>query len=546
VKRLYTYGLGIVFLLQVTGNIVLGQDNSEEGTKKATEDQNWYNLDPKKNKFAGISTDRAYKELLVGKPMTNVVVAVIDGGVDINHEDLKDKIWVNPGEIAGNGIDDDNNGYIDDIHGWNFIGNSNGKNLDKTALEITRVYKILSEKFKQSSPIALKGAELEEYKEYLRIKAQFNAKYEKAMKSYTNFRAFADSYLFCDSIICAIVGKTKYNLSDIKMIEAGGNSQIDQIKKYMIKLNKNGLTRDEFNQYKEYLETQVNYHLNTDFSPRQGIIGDNPNVFESKYGNNDVVGPDPKHGTSVAGVIAASRNNNMGINGIADSVKIMVLRVIPDGDEYDKDVANAIIYAVNNGAQILNCSFGKAYSPQKEFVDEALKLARKKGVLIVHAAGNDAEDNDSIMHYPSNIDAFGNVIMENWITVGASSSKTDKTLAASFSNYGKKTVDFFAPGHRIYTTKPGNSYGLLDGTSFSAPMVSGTAALIKSAYPELTSAQIKEILLKSAITYPKLKVIKPNEEPSKTQVKVRFSELSTTAGVLNVYTALKLAGNYTK
>jgi subtilisin family serine protease len=546
VKGLYTYSLGLLFLLQGIGNSGYSQDNSEEGDKKTVEEQNWHHLDPKTNKLAGISTDKAYKELLVGKPMVNVVVAVLDGGVDINHEDLIHKIWVNQREIAGNGIDDDNNGYIDDIHGWNFIGNAEGKNLDKVTLEITRVYKTLSEKFKHANPVALKGAELDEYNGYLKIKAAFNAKYEKAKKSYANFQSFAGSYLFCDSIISAILKRTDYTLSDIKSIDAGGNAQIDQIKKYMIKLNKNGLNRVEFNQYKEYLETQVNYQLNLDFSPRAVILGDNPEVFGSQYGNNDVIGPNPKHGTAVAGVIAACRNNNLGMNGIADSVKIMVLRVVPDGDEYDKDIANAIIYAANNGAQIINCSFGKAYSPQKQFVDEALKFARDKGVLIVHAAGNDAEDNDSIIHYPSNLDAFGNVIMENWITVGASASKKDKTLPALFSNYGKKTVDIFAPGRRIYTTKPQNTYSAIDGTSFSAPMVSGTAALIKSVYPKLTSAQIKEIILKSAITYPKLKVIKPNEQPSKTQVKVKFSELSTTAGVLNIYTALKLAGNYAK
>lgn len=543
-RSLYTYGLGLLIAWGGLVNTTFGQNKSENQDKKTVARQNWHHLDPKKNKYVGISTDKAYKDLLKDKKMSSVVVAVLDGGVDINHEDLKGRIWVNSKEIAGNGIDDDNNGFIDDINGWNFIGNANGSNINQTTLEVTRLYKQLSEKYKHVNPIALKGEELAEYHNYLKIKTEFTTKYEKAKKTYDGFKNIAANYLFCDSILSSVLKKKDYTIEDVQALKIEGNEQMNQIKKYMVEVLKKGMNREEFGKYKEYFETQIKYKYNLDFNPRAEIMGDNLEVFDKFYGNNNVIGPDPEHGTFVSGVIAAVRNNGLGINGIADSIKIMVVRVVPDGDEYDKDVANAIMYAVNNGADIINCSFGKTYSPQKQFVDEALKLAESKGVLIVHAAGNDAENNDSIVHYPENIDAFGNDLINTWIAVGASSSKKDKTLAASFTNYGKKSVDLFAPGHRIYSTKPFNKYGAMDGTSFSCPMVAGAAALVKSAYPSLTAVQLKEIIEQSAVRYPKLKVIKPNEKEGKKPEKIRFAELSSTAGVLNVYEALKLAEKY--
>ncbi len=544
-RSLYTYGLGLLIAWGGSVNTTFGQNNSTAKDKKTITQQNWHHLDPKKNKYVGISTDKAYSELLKDKKMTRVVVAVLDGGVDINQEDLKGRIWINPKEIAGNGIDDDNNGFIDDVNGWNFIGNANGANLNQTTLEVTRLYKELSEKYKQVNPIALKGEELAEYHNYLKIKAEFTTKYEKAKKTYDGFKNFAANYLFCDSILSSVLKKKDYTIEDVQALKAEGNDQMNQIKKYMIEVLKKGMNRGEFGEYKEYFETQIKYKYNVDFNPRAEIMGDNLEVFDKSYGNNNVIGPDPEHGTFVSGVIAAVRNNSTGMNGLADSVKIMVVRVVPDGDEYDKDVANAIIYAANNGADIINCSFGKAYSPQKQFVDEALRYAESKGVLIVHAAGNDSEDNDSIVHYPANIDPLGNTLINNYLTIGASSSKADKTLAATFSNYGDKSVDLFAPGHRIYSTKPFNKYGTMDGTSFSAPMVAGAAALVKSAYPSLTASQLKEILMKSVVRYPKLKVLKPTKEDGKKPEKIKFSELSSTAGVLNVYEALKLAEKYT-
>ena len=504
---------------------------------------NWHNLDSKVNKIQGISTDEAYEKLLTGKTMKKVIVAVIDGGVDINHEDLKGKIWVNEGEISGNEIDDDHNGYIDDVNGWNFIGGKDGKNIKEETAEITRLYLKFIEKFDGVKESSLSGADLAEYLYLKKAKEKYLEKANKSKRDFADISAFSNAFWFSDSIVISIFNKTDYTLADIKSINPGDDKRLIYVKDFLSEIYKKGFDRNQFKKYTDYINIKATYHYNPDFNPRT-IVGDNPEIWDGKpYGNNDVIGSSPDHGTFVAGIIAANRHNDLGIKGIADSVKIMVIRTIPDGDERDKDVANAIIYAVKNGAQIINLSFGKDFSPQKNFVDDALKLAASKDVLIIHAAGNDSENTDSLERFPNNNDQAGNKIMENWINIGASFQKKNKTLPGDFSNYGKKTVEFFAPGVSIYSTQPGNKYGVMDGTSFSAPMTAGAAALIKSTYPSLSASQIKEILLNSTVKYPRLKVYQPNQT-SKKKEKVRFGTLSITGGVLNVYNALELAGKY--
>jgi subtilisin family serine protease len=284
----------------------------------------------------------------------------------------------------------------------------------------------------------------------------------------------------------------------------------------------------------DYYGVIVNYGYNENFDSRE-IVGDNiSNLQEKNYGNNDVKGPDSNHGTHVAGIIAADRNNNLGIKGIADNVKIMVVRAVPNGDERDKDVANAIIYAVDNGAKIINMSFGKSFSPQKEAVDKAVRYAEQKGVLLVHAAGNDSEDIDVNKNYPSKFYLDGKEA-KNWIEVGASSAGSDEDLVGSFSNYGRKMVSLFAPGVEIYSTVPDNKYKNNDGTSMASPATAGVAALLMSYFPELTALQVKDILMKSSRKFDNLKVQKPGGG------KVDFNQLSASGGLVNAYEAVKMA-----
>lgn len=501
---------------------------------------NWFNLDPVKDNVNGVSTEKTYEELLKGKKSTTVIVGVLDSGVDYMHEDLKDVMWTNPGEIAGNGIDDDKNGYIDDIHGWNFMGGKDGKNVEKDNLELTRVYKTLKAKYDgKSEKDFTSSADKKEFKYYLTVKADYD-------KELAQQEAQSNQYKFIRDAVAGVVekikkanGVEKVTLDDLKKFEA--KEQKDkQGKLIAISQASAGMEVDDLiHQLNEALEAMDGSRLDLN-SDTRSIVGDNYNdINEKYYGNADCKGPGAFHGTHVAGIIGASRKNGIGIDGVADNVKIMSVRCVPDGDERDKDVANAIRYAVDNGAQIINMSFGKKYSPGKTAVDEAVKYAQSKGVLLIHAAGNSSDDIDEIIHYPCKKFKDSKKEASNYMDIGALSWKPDDEIAAPFSNYGRKTVDVFAPGVDIHSTVPDlNQYKDASGTSMAAPVVAGVAAVLKSYFPHLTPEQIKKILMKSArVNYKDKKVIKPG---SKDEM-IEFKELSKTGGIVNLYDAVKMA-----
>jgi len=500
---------------------------------------NWYNASPDSLGIQGAAVDKAYNELLQGRIGNEVVVAVIDGGVDINHEDLQGHIWTNEKETANNGIDDDHNGYIDDIHGWNFLGNAAGENVTWETFELTRIVKKYEARYNNKQVEEIPAAERNDFMEYQRAKKEFDEDVKKYTEEKESIDAVYKQFVIASSNIASYLGRQDYTYDDIRRIYSD-NEMIMLSRKYLMLLHDEGYTKDELEEIKEENYNHLFYHLNTAYDPR-AVIGDDPESQDGiAYGNNDVKGEKAEHGTFVSGIIAGIRNNNKGINGIAASVKIMSLRVVPDGDERDKDVANAIIYAVMNGAQIINCSFGKYFSPQREMVDSALVLAAGKGVLIIHAAGNESADIDIEKHFPDPASAGGKLTAANWITVGASSMKADKTLPGRFSNYGKKSVDLFAPGVDMYSLYPQNKYHTGDGTSFSAPVVTGIAATLKSYFPQLTAAEIKSIILESVTPYPRLKVYLPKES-GKQKKKIRFGALSATAGVVNAWQAVRTA-----
>ena len=502
--------------------------------------KNWHHKDPKKDKFQGISSNKAYQELLKGRTSKTVIVAIIDSGTDTTHEDLKGKFWVNKDEIPNNGIDDDNNGYIDDINGWNFLGNSKGENILHETLEITRVYNNLKTKFTNKDTTELDNNEKKEYEFYKKVTADFQKKYKKAKSDYDGFTLFSEYYTTANNNVKEELKKDDYTIDDLKNLSSSKNETIKNSALYLSQLYEKGFTKTEFNSFKRHVESQYKYRYNVDNNQRQ-IIGDDPtNKNDSVYGNNDIMGPSCGHGTSVAGIVAANRNNNNDAYGIADNVKVMILRVVPDGDERDKDVANAIKYAVNNGAQVVNMSFGKDYSPQKQMVDDALLLAEQKKVLLIHAAGNEAENSDIKWHYPTNSLDSNNIITKYWIEVGASSIKANKKLPAVFSNYGQQSVDVFAPGVRVYSLQPGNKYESADGTSSACPVVTGIAAMLMSYFPQFSPLEIKEIILNSSVPFKTLKVYLPDKSSKKTK-KVKFGTLSKTGAVVNAYNAVKMA-----
>lgn len=529
-KLLYT---AAVFALPLTSS---AQSSADEKPK-----ENWQNLDLKADGAFGISTEKAYNELLKGKTSKTVVVAVIDGGIDENHEDLKSIMWINAREIAGNGIDDDKNGYIDDIHGWNFIGSAKGTNIHHDNMEVVRLINKLQPKYAaalNSTPFT--EAERKEFQLYKKLVTDYMEKLQQAQMGLQNTTLILK---YLDEILIKM-GKTEPTIDDFNAYKAVGDieSQVVKFLKPEIKKTSYKEFRQELEDGLKHYDTQVKYHLNLEFDPRRDSVGDNyADSNERFYGNSDITGPDAEHGTHVAGIIGAVRSNTLGIKGIADNVKIMALRTVPDGDERDKDVANSIRYAVDNGAKIINMSFGKAYSWDKKVVDEAVKYAVSKDVLLVHAAGNDGKNTEKEDNVPNRLFADSTGVTmgtaEGWIEVGASGWKNDEELVASFSNYGGKSVDVFAPGVKINSTMPDSKYKENDGTSMASPVVAGLAALIRSYYPQFTAVQVKEIIMNS-VTKVDQKV-KIREEGSSNKVPV--SQISVSGGVVNAYNALLLA-----
>ena len=514
---------------------------------QGTSFKEWHLLDEKADSIHGISLIKAY-DLLKGKKNKQVIVAVIDSGIDTTHEDLKNVLWHNPGEIPGNGIDDDHNGYTDDIYGWNFIGGKDGKNVKIESREAARVYHRYKAKFDDKNIIQsqLSIEEKEEYGlwknacELLKVKPEDQVemmfvemmtkaakKHEKVLKEDMKKDTFTVSVVEDYTTTNPLAKRAKLGyITFMKMM------QID---------------RDEtnvftFEQLDEYLDEKKKQQEAKETPPanyRNEIVKDDYNNIKDRfYGNNDVMGPIPLHGTHVSGTIAAQRNNGIGCNGIADNVRIMMIRAVPDGDEYDKDIALAIKYAVDNGAKVINMSFGKGISPEKLWVDDAVKYAENKDVLLVHAAGNDNTDVDSSGNFPCSKLKKCNCTVTNFITVGASSDpKISGDFVAEFSNYGRQSVDVFAPGVKIYSTIPGgNTYGFLKGTSMASPVVAGLAALIRSYYPTLSAKQVKEVIEKSVVSDTTIHVLKPGTKDS-----ISMSDLCTSGGFINAYNAVKLA-----
>ncbi|MGV3697768.1 S8 family peptidase [Flavobacterium sp.] len=496
---------------------IYAQTSSQNFTKKAPltdqELKRWSHLDLEKDSIPGMSVDKAYAELLKNKKGTKVIVAVVDSGVDIDHEDLKKYIWTNKKEIPNNGKDDDKNGFIDDVHGWNFLGESNNENL-----EMTRILK------KPDDGSAV-------YKQAL-------ADYTKELEEVKELKENVDVLLKADKTVREFLKNEKYTISELKDMPSVKFDLYDAKRIMLSYANQKGETfHDDLESYREYVYDKLDYNLNKDFNARK-LVGDNPeDINDKKYGNNVVYSKgrkDSLHGTHVAGIIAQGRDNGLGGDGVAENVEIMAVRAVPNGDEYDKDIALAIRYAVDNGAKIINGSFGKDFSPHAEWVYDAIKYAASKDVLIVHAAGNDSKNIDTEPNFPSD-EVNGTEFADNLLTVGALNYEYGEKVVARFSNYGKKNVDVFAPGVKIYATIPANKYKYLQGTSMAAPNAAGVAALIREYYPNLKAAQVKQILMKSGTPLDFEVVV------DEKKIKIPFAEASISGRIVNAYDALKMA-----
>lgn len=514
----------------------------------ATEQQkrSWFHNDFSKTGIYGVGTESAL-EFLKSKKMkpSSVVVGVLDSGVEIDHEDLKTEIWTNSKEKPGNGKDDDNNGFVDDVHGWDFCTDLTGKDYNEDSYEATRVTVLYEPLFNSGN----KAKDLEnmrnkpnEYQTYLRARQVWANKYYSAKSKETDVDAQSQEImnflvpLKTYTKDAKLTGSSIQSLPEITELDKENKQKIN----FLISNNPEfegktmeeiiAMAEEEFSDLKKSYGNDLKYAYNREYNPAKG-------KFDVKgYGNNEVEGPDAFHGSHVAGIIGATRGNKTGMDGVAGGlVKIMSVRTVPDGDERDEDVAAAIRYAADNGAKILNMSFGKSFSPNKELVYDAIRYADSKGVLMFHAAGNDNKDLDFEHNYPSNyIDNEMKSIAKNWITVGAS-TRTPEKLKASFSNYGTVKVDLYAPGTEIYSTIPDQKYRYAQGTSMASPVAAGCAALLWAYFPQLTSEQVKEILFETVNVSDVEVMVGDENEPRK------FSNLSTTGGVIDVNKAVRLA-----
>ena len=484
--------------------------------------KSWGHADLITDTIPGMSVDKAYSDIIGNKKGTKVIVAVLDSGIDLKHEDLDDVLWTNKKEKPGNNIDDDNNGFIDDIHGYNLLGESYNEQLDYT--------RILRLKIGDAGFQAKAKAELDKKRpEALANKQQ----YEQILQAVKNADAAVKKHL----------DKTDYTKKDLSGIKA----ESEEMQRNVAILTQMYSYADSIPELMENLEDgikhfteQLNYHLNVDFDGRK-VVGDDPyDLMDTKYGNGNPQNrvEDESHGTHVAGIIAAERNNGLGANGVANNVEIMSIRAVPNGDEYDKDIALGIRYAVDNGAKIINCSFGKSFSPNADWVYDAIKYAASKDVLIVHAAGNDGVDLDNPKNpnYPNDQINNGPEFADNVITVGALDPEYGSEMLASYSNYGAINVDIFAPGTDIYSTIPRNKYEFMPGTSMASPAVAGVAALVRSQYPSLSAPQVKKIILESGLSTKAAVILGGDTSKSST-----LDKISKSGKIVNAYNALLMA-----
>ncbi|HEX2168001.1 MAG TPA: S8 family peptidase [Longimicrobiales bacterium] len=497
----------------------------------------WWLLDAEADRVYGAGVDRAYSEVLNDRqPAREVVVAILDSGVDVTHEDLDGVLWTNSDEPR-NGRDDDGNGYVDDVHGWNFIGGADGANVDQDTYELARLYAACED--------LAEGTRSPERPEPVtpglcgQIRVDYQEERQENEQMLVQVRAIDATLDQVMAILRQQLGTDSVTVESVRAL-APVRNDVGQARQIYLQLAEQNISPEDVKDEVERIEGVLANGLNPEFDPRD-IVGDEyADTSERVYGNSDVTGPDASHGTAVAGIVAAERANGIGVDGISPNTRIMVVRTVPNGDERDKDVANAIRYAVDNGAHIINMSFGKAYSPFKDVVDAAVRYAQERGVLLIHAAGNDSKDLATENNFPNRYFTGGDTATL-WLEVGSSAWQGRERLASPFSNYGAGQVDVFAPGSDITSTFPDDEYDSASGTSFAAPVVTGIAAMLMSYYPELSAADVRRIILESAVPLSDQMVVRPGEG----DIEVPFGELSITGAIVNAYRAVQMAERLT-
>jgi subtilisin family serine protease len=514
----------------------------------------WHWKDLEKDGVHGVSLFKAQQLIkdLKLKP-SPVIIAVLDGGIDTAHIQIKPLLWNNPKEIPGNALDDDKNGYIDDVHGWNFLGNAAGENINKASDEKSRIYHRYKNEFKQDNldSASWDAKKKQDFYRWQQAAAEMVFT-DEAAANLSFIKMARNAVVKMGAILIREMEDSNFSTEKLETYQPIGKITADTKISYLRTMQALGIERSNGHQsiledLDEYISGKEKSAVSIDTPPedlRKKITHDQYENFNDQfYGNNNITGPNAKHGTHVAGLAAGIIDTLFNKSNFSNPIQIMGLRVVPDGDEYDKDVALGIRYAVNNGAKIINMSFGKSFSPEQPWVDSAIRYAASKDVLIIHSAGNESYDLNVKSVYPS---PFSNVFKDkaiNMITVGASSDPLiAESLLTDFSNYGNKIVDLLSPGKKIYSSLPNQQYGFLDGTSMSAPILSHIAALVRAYFPKLSAADVKAILLQSCW--------KPNDQstlfPISLDQSKRLNDISAEGGIINAALTIQNAALFQK
>ena len=479
---------------------------------------------------ADINVPEAWK-LTGGSP--SIIVAIVDEGVKYTHPDLAANMWVNPNPSPEFGNQD--------IHGWNFLGNAVGESLRRAGTEPFREYKRLRPRFKDADTSRLTLSAKAEYAYYKQMERA--ARLDTYIKFTEYQRIRSDAFRICDSLMRLKYGDRETTVADFQRLELADTTGLAL--PLSIAASTPVMFTPDMPWHEAVEKIDSEYRLSAVRVASLDSLNDDPHIklgnrpddFRNfRYGNN-LIGDDPYHGTMVAGVIAACAAT---AGELPRPVKILSVRAIPEGDEYDRDVAAAIRYAVDNGAEVVNMSFGKYLSPHRDEVLAAMKYARSKDVLLVMASGNDGVNVDVRPIFPTCRDTKGRRL-ENQIVVGAS---TPDGRVASFSNYGAENVDLLAPGENVRSTAPEGGYDTAQGTSIAAPIVSGVAAVLRSFYPDLSAREIREILIRTVTHFPADEMPVPGK--SETSRMIQGRQVCLGGGILNAQAAMKEASKISK
>ncbi|MFK7747066.1 MAG: S8 family serine peptidase [Kordia sp.] len=526
--------------------ICLSQTPLSKKKKLSQEElKTWVHKDYKQDTIAGTSLEKAYKELLPNKKGKEIIVAVLDTKLDIFHEDLKDQIWVNTDEIPNNGIDDDNNGYIDDVNGWDFLSNNKEEFVAYENVEIVRVVRKYDSLFKDKKLEDVSKNQKLAFQIYTKAKNKLESSLDRYKVRLNNAYTDYETFVKATKLIEKVLKKEKFTVLDLYNLQKTEQKDtlVIQYVSFMKKKLRSSTTLESIKEDIEYYENGLYKMYNIDYDERKVVGDDVKNINDRFYGSHKVYGRVPfEHSIPVSGILGARRDNGIGIQGISNNIKIMPVVMVASGDEHDKDVAVAIRYAVDNGASVINMSWGKNFSTEETWVHDAIKYAEAHDVLLVTSAGNSRRNIDEQKYYLNDY-LNEKEIANNFMVIGANNYNATEKLAASFSNYGKEHVDLFAPGVKIYTTDTNNKYKFTRGTSFASPIVSGIAALIRSHYPNLTASEVKMILMESGTSFDlNVRIFDENRK----KMYVPFSELSKSGKVVNAYNALVLAAKVSK